>query len=108
MKKLIRVVRGRPDNGTPFELFHEQVNFPLRRAPEAIIPVMELEIEQSNFQKSVEFCLVDDRDVEGSVALLAHNNPGCEVRVYACEQIAQCPAAPMVVKKIDQSGILPG
>jgi hypothetical protein len=54
-----------------------------------------------------EFVYVDERDVEEYMRVLAENNPGCEVRVYALEQVAECPAAEIVVKKVSAHGVLP-
>lgn len=102
MRKLVRVVRS---NFTP-EVAFQDVR--MRRLPYAIIPASKLDFERSNFVKDGEFFLCEEGpDLEIAVRALAEANPGCEVQVYGMEQAAQCPAAPMVVKKVTAEGILP-
>lgn len=79
----------------------------IRHNPEAIM-ARALDREHSNFAREAEFWLVHEADVELVLVNLANHNPGCEVRVYNCEQIAQAPAGEIVRKKIDASGVLPG
>jgi hypothetical protein len=59
--------------------------------------------------KTGEFFEIEDVAEDGDLLLrvLAEHNPGCEIRVYTLEQVGQCPAAPMVVKKVTADGILP-
>lgn len=108
MMKLIHIVRGIPDNGTAFNIFTaEGEHVRMRTNPLAILP-RQLHQESSNFQKESEFVLVEEADADATLAALATANPGYEVRVYGLEQVAQCPAAPMVVKKVSAHGVLPG
>lgn len=102
MKKLIRVVRSRytPD----VNLGQGEVRF--HRMPQAILSV-EVDMDKTDFTNEGEFFLVEHNDVENTMRVLAENNPGHEVQVYNLEQSAQCPAAPMVVKKITAEGVLP-
>jgi len=107
MMKLIHVVRGIPDFGTAFNIFNtEGENVRIGSSPYAIMP-RPLNEGTSNFQKEAEFILIDERHADTLLAALAVANPGYEVRVYALEQVAQCPAAAMVVKKVSQHGVLP-
>lgn len=109
MKKLFHVVRGVPDRGTPISFFNqdgEPWRFRSGRNPEVLHP-RELDVDRTNYQKEGEFFLVSETDVDDALRILATANPGCEVRVYNIEQIAQCPAAEMVVKKVSEHGILP-
>lgn len=104
---MIHVVRGIPDAGMQMQLLTPEGESPLRRHPSVILP-RELHPERSNMAKEGEFFLVDERDSDVAMGLLAQHNPGMEVRIYGLEQIAQCPAAKMVLKKISEYGVLPG
>jgi hypothetical protein len=106
MRKLIHVVRG-SDRGYDFHLLRQNGEpAPLRRHVSALLP-RELNVERSDFSKEVEFAMVDARDADVAIEALATANPGCEIRVYSLEQVGQCPAAPLVLKKVDESGVLP-
>lgn len=101
MKQLIRIVRN---HYTPeVSLVTDQR---VRRWPWAILP-KELSVERSDFAKEGEFFLVEEDDVELFLKLFAEANPGHEVQVYTLTQSAQCPAGPMVVKKVTKDGVLP-
>jgi hypothetical protein len=55
------------------------------------------------------FSINDDRhgDVARIMKHLAEQNPGCEFQMFQLERVAQCPAAPMVMKQVTKDGILP-
>lgn len=103
MKKLLQVVRGRPDRG--LEIFLPDAG--VRHHPQVVL-CRALDEGSSNFVKEGEFFFIEDSDVDEAMRGFAQQNPGCEVRVYSLEQSGQCPAGPMVVKKITSDGVLPG
>jgi hypothetical protein len=108
MKKLIHVVRGRADVGVAFSVFTAEGE-PLRlHEVPMVVNVKEIRHFESSYPpKEGEFFLVGERDVQTMLTELASVNPGCEVRVYGAELIAQCPPAEMVTKKISSHGVLP-
>lgn len=105
MRKLVRIVRSAY---TP-EFHPENVNVQWRRRlPQVIIPQFNLSEDRSNFLKQGEFFIIEEGEEENAMRSFAEGNPGCEVQIYALEASAQCPAAPMVVKKVSADGVLPG
>jgi hypothetical protein len=107
MKKLVQVVRdGRADNGYTVGLNLEQ-RLPSRQHPEAVL-TRELSPDRSNFLKEGNFFYVEEVDVDIVVEHLATHNPGSQVRVFSLESEAQCPAGPIVRKKVNKDGsVLP-
>lgn len=103
MKKLLRVVRSKY---TPDVNIHAE-GIRLRTLPMAILPARLLEIERSDFLRDGEFFLVEERDVDNMLMAFAQGNPGCEIQIWNHEASAECPAAPMVVKKVTPDGVLP-
>lgn len=55
------------------------------------------------------FSIPDDRhgDVDRIMKQLAEQNPGYEVQMFQLQKVAECPAAPMVMKQVTKDGILP-
>lgn len=107
MKKLLHVVKGRPDQGTQFQLFTLEGD-PIRlREPAHVVAPRVVDTTNGFMPRDGEFFLVNAQDVEVVLPILAGNNPGCEVRVYGVEMIGQCPPQEMVTKKISEHGVLP-
>jgi hypothetical protein len=107
VKKLLHVVKGRPDQGTQFQMFTlEGDPIRLREPPHVVIPRV-IDSVNGFMPRDGEFFLVNAQDVETVLPILAGINPGCEVRVYAAEMIAQCPPQEMITKKISSHGVLP-
>lgn len=103
MKVLVRVVRN------PFQ---PEVVFPetrMRRWPHVILPMFEdLRPDRTDFTRQGEFFLVEEGpDAEATLRALAEANPGHEVQVWNLTQSAQCPAGPVVMKKVSEAGVLP-
>lgn len=108
MKKLIQVVRGIPERGTSITVVDADGEpLRVRNHVQVVMPRGLLSIDHSNFTRDGEFFYVDEKDADLVMMCLARSNPGCEVRVYGVEQIAQSPAADPVVKKVDKHGVLP-
>lgn len=108
MKTLIQVVRGRPDHGTAINIPAPGGEDILHlRTGNAEVIQSRVMTENSNFSQEGEFFLMDSREADEVAGALAHQNPGHEVRVYAITAVYQCPAAPMVTKKVSEHGVLP-
>lgn len=111
-KKLFRVVRSTFHPETQLLLGDGRAAGFRRSLPQVIIPSrgrmdMPDDGPPPNYQREAEFFLVSDEEVPLALQALAEGNPGCEVQVYNLEQIAQCPAAPMVIKRVTADGVLP-
>lgn len=101
-RKLVRIVR----TGFTPEFVMPEIR--LRSLPQAIIPQnRELDHERSDFMREGEFYLVEEAELDIQVQQFAEKNPGREVQVWNLEQVAECPAAAMVRKKVTKEGILP-
>ena len=102
MRKLVYVDRGE---------YKPRVSIGMRNPNWELNCIMpfkgDLDYERSQFQKEGQFFLVDSRELEEAVRTLAEANPGANVEVYSLESVAICPAAPMVMKKVTEDGILP-
>ena len=46
-------------------------------------------------------------DVEAALTAIAQARSGCEVAHYTLASVGTCPAAPFVMKKVTEEGILP-
>lgn len=104
MKLLLHVVRGVPDRG-------EEMAVPgghrFHRWPEYIHTENLSQDRGDNIVKQGSFFLIGKEDVETALQAFAQNNPGCEVRVYDCLRIGQCPAGQFVSKEVSKDGVLP-
>lgn len=103
MKKLIHVVRGRPDRGLDFSI---DERMPSRTNPQVVNP-RHLDMDEHNMVRDGEFFLVNQVDVEFFQRHLAQNNPGREVRVYSLESSAQTTIGPVAMKRVTADGVLP-
>lgn len=101
MKVLVRVVRNAFLPEVAIRGEHR-----IRRFPNAIL-TRELNTERSDFTTEGEFFLVEETEVDAVVRTLAEANPGHEVQTYTMTSSAQCPAGPMVLKKVTKDGVLP-
>jgi hypothetical protein len=101
-RKLIRVART-PDQ----EVFFHDIDFPRGTRAVGLNPQHVLNPHEL-FHMQGEFFEIEEAGVETLLKYLATLHPGREVQVFELVQVAQCPAADMVIKQVSKDGILPG
>ena len=99
--KLVVIMRNKP-----FGIASGDFRREVRGMIPAQIPGL-LEDMPHHYRTRGDVFLVDDRDVQNALEIFSSENPGREVQVYNLEQIAVCPAAPMIVKQVSKDGVLP-